>query len=659
MDSEKIIMQPCKSGYLGRIQAKQPFSRKRVAFAPYGTKYEAIFRLNACFTRAYVTDDIKKIPEETQNLLVFENGLYTLYYFVAYGDCRCSFSGGNEPSLIFETGDDNVKVSEAVAFFKLSGTDLYKLFEEAAEILSNTFCGVKRLCEKKRPSFLDKIGFCTYNAFYSDVSEKNVSLLLNHFADNGQKLGYVILDAGWQCTDKDYMSGFAADSIKFSGGLKQFKQNMMRRYGISDILVWHTFMGYWCGVSPDKYESYGIVEDTFDYDECYVSGTKNCKNGALMNTAGENFYPPNIRGQKVFFPENVQKWYNDFYAYLSQNGVSGSKIDAIGWIEVVNRHNGGRVRGTKKIVQAAEDASNEYFGANSIYCSCNTNDFFFVSEKCSLVRTSSDYEPENVNSHGEHVFSNAHAALWFGEFFYCDFDMFQSGRSCGKFHAISRAVSGGPVYCTDNLQSIDYGIIKSLCREDGSVPRLKSYAKLTQDCVFKKPQEGFIKIYNIGENGYMLGVFNCVNQSVEEKIDVEFLPKGKLYAAYSYNNGFIGWLKNGESFRLGINGIDADVISFIPEQSGFAVIGEKGKLLPAEFVSVESFRDGIEISCFENCEVMIAVKNQNIFLNGIRLRCGITNIQSNKNNKTKLEVREYEKSISDMQCAHRSGLAME
>ena len=87
------------------------------------------------FWKRFITDNIKKVPRETQNLLCKKGDLYTLYYFVAENGCRCSFSGGEEPSLILETGDNNRKVLEATCFFTISGTDIKALFKTAFNII--------------------------------------------------------------------------------------------------------------------------------------------------------------------------------------------------------------------------------------------------------------------------------------------------------------------------------------------------------------------------------------------------------------------------------------------------------------------------------------------------------------------------------------------
>ena len=599
-----ISLTPLHKGYIGTFNATKPFSKGKVSFAPEGDKFEGLYRRGACFTRPFITDKVEDIPPETQNLLCKKGKVYTIYYFVAENGCRCSFEGGKDPSLVLETGDDNRNVSSAILFLTISGEDICALFKDAAEILSERFENVKLLKDKILPAFIDKIGFCTYNAFYDKISKDILCVFLRQMNDKGQKIGFILLDDGWiSSTPVGAMKGFDADKVKFPDGLKGFSDTVKKEFGLSDVIVWHTFMGYWTGLDPASFGDYELKRDIFDFSDTF-KGKRASAEYFPINTMGD-FYPENLRGRDVCFAIDLFHWYRDYYKFLRDSGISGTKIDAIGWIEVVNRNNGGRVEGAKKFIGAAQSAGKEYLSSNNLFCSCNTNDFFFSSGNGNLIRTSEDYMPDDVQSHGDHIFYNAHAAMWMGEFFVCDFDMFQSGNTCGDFHAVARAISGGPVYFTDNPKGISYDILKTVATAEGDVPRLISYPRLTEDCLFKKPKDGFIKMFNEGKNSLVLGIFNCVNEDREESVNTEFLSDNARYAAYSFLNGFIGVVEKGNSIPEEMHGLTADVISFVPISNGIAVIGEKGKIIPAEFTDSSAEGDILKVSCIETSDIIV------------------------------------------------------
>eukprot|EP01041_Mallomonas_annulata_P000312 gene312-570_t len=53
------------------------------------------------------------------------------------------------------------------------------------------------------PSFVDYLGWCTWDSFYTDLSERRVLEGLRSFVKTGVRPGFLILDDGWQSTDVD------------------------------------------------------------------------------------------------------------------------------------------------------------------------------------------------------------------------------------------------------------------------------------------------------------------------------------------------------------------------------------------------------------------------------------------------------------------------
>ncbi|PIA52521.1 hypothetical protein AQUCO_01000414v1 [Aquilegia coerulea] len=113
---------------------------------------------------------------------------------------------------------------------------------------------------------------------------------------------------------------------------------------------------------------------------------------------------------------------------------------------------------------------------------------------------------------GCHMVYCAYNSLWMGNFFHPDWDMFQSTHPCAKFHAASRAISGGPIYVSDNVGKHDFELLKSLALPDGSILRCESYALPTRDCLFEDPlHDGktLLKIWNLNKYTGIIGAFNC------------------------------------------------------------------------------------------------------------------------------------------------------
>jgi raffinose synthase len=129
----------------------------------------------------------------------------------------------------------------------------------------------------------------------------------------------------------------------------------------------------------------------------------------------------------------------------------------------------------------------------------------------SLTRTSDDFFPHRPESHGAHLWNNALVSLWFGEFAHPDWDMFQSGHPPGIFHAIGRAMSGGPVYVSDKPGQQDFALLGKLVLPDGTTLRPQGVGRPTRDCLFRDPlaEPVLLKIFNTNLDAGVIGVFNA------------------------------------------------------------------------------------------------------------------------------------------------------
>lgn len=103
---------------------------------------------------------------------------------------------------------------------------------------------------------------------------------------------------------------------------------------------------------------------------------------------------------------------------------------------------------------------------------------------------------------GVHLIHCAYNSMWMGRTIQPDWGMFKSDHPCAKFHAGSRAISGGPVYMSDSVGSHNFDLIKKLVFPDGTIPRCQHFALPTRDCLFKNPLsdgKSILKIWNINK----------------------------------------------------------------------------------------------------------------------------------------------------------------
>jgi raffinose synthase len=131
------------------------------------------------------------------------------------------------------------------------GKDPQSLVTATIKMVSEKLGTFKMATEKRVPEFVDLFGWCTWDAFYQDVSSKKVLAGLDSFKKGGVVPKFMILDDGWQdVNDKGQFNRFEANK-KFPGDLKKLTSQAKNKYGVQLFGLWHALQGYWGGVSPN------------------------------------------------------------------------------------------------------------------------------------------------------------------------------------------------------------------------------------------------------------------------------------------------------------------------------------------------------------------------------------------------------------------------
>ena len=140
--------------------------------------------------------------------------------------------------------------------------------------------------------------------------------------------------------------------------------------------------------------------------------------------------------------------------------------------------------------------------------------------------------------------------------------MFMTDHEYGAYHAAARAVSGGPVYVTDEIGKHDFDVISRLRLSDGTVPLCTDVAVPTADSLMINPfaeQKAFM-IFNTNKYGEVVAAFNMNADGLEVTGETE-------KPVYSFK---CGTLINGK-FTLPATGFD--VFTYADISDGFGVYG--------------------------------------------------------------------------------------
>jgi hypothetical protein len=219
---------------------------------------------------------------------------------------------------------------------------------------------------------------------------------------------------------------------------------------------------------------------------------------------------------KVVSPMDAQRFYNDFYAYLAESGITFIKTDVQNAVSDIKDPS---VR--NKLIPAYQSAwsiaHQRHLGGKAISCMSQVPEHLFrlllqTYTPPMIVRNSDDFFPEIPSSHTWHIWTNAHNAL------VCqylnavlDWDMFQTSHAFGRLHGASRCLSGGPLLLTDIPGDHDLGLINEMVAEapDGRSIALRPKGMGKAGQAWDGIEKGVLKIVNEASAGAkFLGVFN-------------------------------------------------------------------------------------------------------------------------------------------------------
>jgi hypothetical protein len=433
---------------------------------------------------------------------------------------------------------------------------------------------MKTLLDDLKPQWLenwyDGLTYCTWNGLGQKLTEEKIFSALESLSKNEINISNLIIDDNWQSLNTeggDQFSNawmeFEANKTGFPRGLKATVSDIRERYPhIRHIAVWHAIFGYWGGIAPEG-------QLAKDY-KTQVVQLKDGVSGGKITVVAE---------------EDVDRFYKDFYTFLSSCGIDSVKTDAQFFLDEL-----ADAPDRRSLIKAYQDAWSisqlRSFSARAISCMSQSPPLIFHSQLPSnkprmLLRNSDDFFPEVPASHPWHIFCNAHNSLLTQHLnILPDWDMFQTSHDYAAFHAAGRCVSGGPIYITDVPGQHDIKLIGQMTgqtpRGDTVILRPHTVGKSSSaynpydDAVLLKVST-YVGMAHTGVS--ILGVFNCTPKPLTELIGLDAFPGAEkgVYVIRSHTDGQITKptsVASNESFvhlELPIRGWD--ILSAFPLQS--------------------------------------------------------------------------------------------
>ena len=155
------------------------------------------------------------VPHETQFLLVESKGAagdeaaaaYVVFLPLVEGAFRASLQGGagDALELCVESGDADTRATsfERALFVGAAESDPFAAISGAVAAAKSALRTFRVRAEKKLPGIVDYFGWCTWDAFYQDVTQEGVEAGLRSLIAGGAPPKFVIIDDGWQSVGTD------------------------------------------------------------------------------------------------------------------------------------------------------------------------------------------------------------------------------------------------------------------------------------------------------------------------------------------------------------------------------------------------------------------------------------------------------------------------
>lgn len=385
--------------------------------------------------------------------------------------------------------------------------------------------------ERKYPEVFEGFGWCTWDAFYEDVSSEKIYKKLDEFKEANVPVKWMIIDDGWRLANGNLLLSFEEDKEKFPEGLKACVEKIKREYGVEKVGVWHSFLGYWFGVDPksDLYE---------DQKENLV-------------LIADDIAIPVPDEEKAF--EFWDKW----HSYIRECGVDFLKIDNQSSLSHRTASLMPTCEAARIIHKALERSVVKNFGGDLINCMGMDMENVLARPVTAVSRNSGDYYPQIERHFVTHATQNVYNTIWHSMLYHCDFDMWWSKHETAIQSGSLRAISGALIYVSDAFGKTDRDAIMPTIEDDGTIIRCDLPAKPTRDLFYTdcRKAEKLLKIWNRKGEDFAAAVYNIGTEEfakvITDTLDLADIPGADdTYVAYEYFTKTFKKVKAGDKIEI-------------------------------------------------------------------------------------------------------------
>lgn len=523
-------------------------SEKAVEFElslPETEKVLGSVHTNAWWMEPQFCESLEQLKNRSQGALLKSGNEYIYLLPLNGNNCHCELGEGKVYISVGSMDYDGISGT----FLCVSKSDSpYSAIDNAYHFArKNGGIRGKLIEEKEWPEQLKGLGVCTWNMCYKDLTSEKIYRKLDELREKNIPVKWFLFDNGWLQVNGHTLTSFTENRKKIPEGLKECIGRIKNEYGIKYVGVWHTFNGYEMGIDPGS--------ELFEQQK---SNLEKAPGGTIVISHDE---------QKAF------DFWDSWHTYLEDCGVDFIKVDSQSTYPILCEGRESNIGFTRINQRALEKSAQKHFGGAVL--NCMGMDMLNALERdTALSRTGGDFDPGgDPGRFYRHILQNVWSSLWHGRMYYGDFDMFWS--SSGGFlrhESVLRAISGGPIYLSDEIGGTDYENLRPCINEDGSLPVMEHSAIPTEDIIFEDCCESgrLIKIQNEKNGNFALALFTRKPVTGETvRLDcIRGIDAGKEYMVYEYFSKEKVIMKGSDSFSVSLDPGRVLAYSVMPVKDG-------------------------------------------------------------------------------------------
>lgn len=425
------------------------------------------------------------------------------------------------------------------------------------------------------------LGWCSWEQYKRNINEGIINQAYTAIEKSDIPIRWFLVDDGHQeSTPDEKLISFEPSPTSFPHGW-QFLNERKNPDKIKWTGLWHAFNGLWNGVATDN-----KIEDVefrpFDNRTVVTKGDEKSANAfyqkmiSTVKKQGFDFVKVDIQSKNLTY-------------YLGSENAVASQYQ--------NSH------------ALEEVCKNEMNGL--INCMAMNTACAFNWKYSPVSRVSIDYKLGDLQKAKAHIYQSYASTLWLGQIIWPDYDMFHSSDTvAGEMMAISKAMSAGPVYLSDDPKHFNTEYIKPLCYENGEIirplaPAIPTTSSLFVD-VFNTPN-ALKTIAPLSKGAAAMVIYNITEPSQVVKCTItksDYQDASAMMQPYpgkwkNPNGGLIvyDWkdkkvLPMQSKINFDLSTFSDKLLLLCPKNKGWAIIGRADKYLSPETIKSYTVTNG-------------------------------------------------------------------